>query len=76
MKKYVAVYIIPLIAVVVLSIVVFFAGDPTAAWMVAYFGTGIVTLACVAYVVLFDSRSRWPHTSWLVRLGRLFWFQR
>ena len=62
---------VPLILILAACVALLIAGQKDAAFTVSYGGTGL-TLFCVGfYIVAVDSRSRWPNSTWLTRLGNL-----
>lgn len=65
-------YVVLLIA----GLVLLLAGHPDAAWIASWFGSVTWTLGVLAWIVLFDSRRRWPGTSAVQRLGYLLSFRR
>lgn len=62
--------------IMVATIVLFAAGHRDAAWIASWAGVLTWTFQVLAWVVFFDSRRRWPGTSALQRLGRIFSFYR
>jgi hypothetical protein len=65
-----------LIAVMILTLGAWFAGLRDLSWMISFFGTLGVFAVVGTWVVAVDSRKRWPDADWLVRLGRVFFFER
>ena len=68
--------VISLLAVMAASAGLMVSGARDAAWAVSSLGTVGVLLVALAYVAAVDSRRRWPDADWLVRLGRVFFFER
>ena len=69
-------FVFPLLFIIVLVSVLFFNGNRDVAWTVACLGTSIVMLGNIIFIAAYNSRNRWPNTTWLMRLGRLFFFER
>ena len=63
----------PFVAVIVATLVVFFAVSDNAAWFVVYGGTVLVLFGLTIYALV-DSRRRWPGLSTSQRLSRIFTF--
>lgn len=59
-----------------LSLVLALTGQPALAFFVSNAGTVLILLGMIAWIVLIDSRKRWPRTSAWERLARLLTFQR
>ena len=72
MRYYVGALVVILVAAPALQL----AGYNDASWAVAWLGTPLVMLAILGWVVAVDSRKRWPGKSWLVRLGKVMFFER
>lgn len=69
-------YVSALVAIFVVAATLQVAGYKDAAWAVAWLGTPLVMFATLGWVVALDSRKRWPDRSWLVRLGKVMFFER
>ncbi len=68
--------VVPLLAVLLATLVVFFCGYHAAAENLSLFGTTAVVIGNLAWVTFFHSRRWWPNESWPKRLGRLLTFDR
>ena len=66
----------PLLALIVLVTILHLSGKSQLASFVSSFGTALVVLANVIYIVAIHSRSRWPGTTWFQRWTKLVTFQR
>jgi len=64
------------VAVIVAALALFIAGMHSVAADVGTFGTPLVLFSWVLYVVLFDSKSRWPGASASTRFSYLMTFKR
>jgi hypothetical protein len=72
MKMYVGL----LSAVIALATLLVLLGASTAAWLVGYVGTALVVFGTLVWIVIWDSRKRWPGTTWSTRLTKVLWFER
>jgi len=64
------VYLCSIVVLFVASSVLFFTGHKDVAFIVSLFGMPLSFFSILAYVILIDSRKRWPDAGWIVRLGR------
>jgi hypothetical protein len=69
-------YILSLLAVWAIAMVVCFTVSKTAGALIGVLGASVVVIGMMFYVAIFDSRKRWPGTTWLQRLDRMLRFQR
>jgi len=63
--------VLPLAILLIAACALFLVGHPDAAWIVGMPGTAAWSLVVLAYVVCFDSRTRWPRASGWARLRRV-----
>lgn len=75
-KRFLGILVLPQITLMVVSIIIFFAGYETLAWGISSLGLLLYLLGVVLWVVLIDSRRRLPGTTAPRRLGKLFSFER
>jgi uncharacterized membrane protein len=68
--------VVPLVAVCFVALLLFALGYKNAAWAVSFVGTVMVMFLIILYVVLLDSRTRWPGLNWRQRLTKFVWFER
>lgn len=67
--------VIPLIAIIIGSSILYLTGHKMLAEMVGGPGTGLLMLSVILFQG-FDSRTRWPDKPYIVRLGKIFSFDR
>lgn len=69
-------YITMMLAVIVAAITLLLTGHSNASFITGWGGTVIVLGLTLLYIVLFDSRSRWPNTTAWRRFVNVMTFQR
>ncbi len=73
---FLALCVLPLVILLVAACLLWGVGHPAAAWSVGTFGTPSWLLIFLAYIVLVDSKDRWPEASGWDRLRRVLTFTR
>jgi Na+/alanine symporter len=68
--------VVPLLVIIVVAVVLFVIGQRDIAWAVSCLGTCLVLLGNLLYIAIWDSRSRWPGTTWTQRLTKVMWHER
>lgn len=76
MKDLLRFLILPLFWVMILALVLEICSYQDIAMLVSLFGTAGVLAICLAYIVFFDSRRRWPDCSTFERFARVVTFYR
>jgi uncharacterized protein (DUF983 family) len=72
----VRILVISLLGVILVALGLWIRGATDLAYWVGQLGTLGVLALVLAYVVGIDSRRRWPGTTWIARLGKVFFFER
>lgn len=75
-KQFLFQLVMPLCAVLIVTTILFFAGYEGAAVTVGSLGSITVMFGVFFYIVLFDSKRRWPNTSVSERIARILSFER
>ena len=65
-----------LFAIIIVSAVLIILGHTTAAFAVSQFGTVVWMFSVLAYVVLLDSKKRWPDATFSQRLTAVVTFKK
>jgi hypothetical protein len=68
--------ILPIVIVIPVSILVYFSVGYTAAQFTALGGTAFVVLTNLTWIILIDSKRRWPGVGVVERAMRVFTFYR
>ena len=83
MKKFFSSYIskcwtiaLPLLFLIVITPPILVLGYPTVAWVIGTFGTALILLGNIVYIVFYDSQKRWPHLNAFDRFARAITFGR
>lgn len=74
LQKLMVFWVVPLIIVTGISVVIGLGGQERQAELFNIIGLSVLMIWTVSYIVFDDSKKRWPETSLLVRIGRLFTF--
>lgn len=68
--------IVSILLVLIAALVVFITVSPAVGALVSELGTLMVMLGWLAWVIIFDSRKRWPGASVAQRADRVMTFKR
>lgn len=60
----------------IVSLGIYFLGDPNLAAVVSKYGTYAAVLSVLVFIVIVGSKNRWPNNRWLVRLHKVVTFSR
>ncbi len=66
----------PLVVIIIAAACLFAVGHGDAAWAVSNLGTILVLIGNLVYIVIWNSRKRWPGTTAWERLVKVMTFER